>query len=153
MIVCIIKTHVIKMKKSLSAPNLQSLGIHSRAQTHLVSMVTNKKNSISCNSLATLASDIAISHQLEVVTHAPAYKIGMCVAEALYNFPSDILSINTDLATCIMTPDESVVPTPIYEPPHKHPRIYDNETRAGDLMMRVRKNRRRDDESGNRDDS
>lgn len=136
------------MKKSLSAPNLQGLGMSCPSpRCCLNPMITSKRNSLSCNSFATLMADYNLTQQLEIITHAPAYKVGMCIAEELQTFPSDLVEVQNDLATCIMTPDESVVPTPIYEPPNKYQRIYDNESRAGDLMLRIKRGRNRRSDS------
>ena len=134
------------MKKSISSPCLPTMASKAPTPPGLLAGCT-KRNSISCNSFSTLLSDINMSQQLEIVTHAPAYKVGMCIAESLHSFPHDLVNMQSDLATCIMTPDDSDVPSYIYNTPPKHPRVYENETRAGDMMMRVRKGRRRAENS------
>lgn len=136
------------MKKSLSAPDLKGMVISSHSpRSCLNPMITSKRNSLSCNSFATFIADYNMTQQLEVITHAPAYKVGMCIVEELQTFPSNLVEVQHDLATCIMTPDDSIVPTPIYEAPNKYQRIYDNESRAGDLMLRIKRGRNRRSDS------
>lgn len=119
------------MKKSLSSHSLNSL-------PKQVVM----RNSVSCNSLATMATDLVLEQQIELITHAPAYKVGMCMAQEIYEFPRGIVTSPQDLSenliSCVMTPDDSDS-RPIYEFPCKYKRLDCNSIRAGELLMRRRR--------------
>lgn len=146
------------MKKSLSAPCLTSLAAPAPPTPHLISSLvapSSRRNSVSCNSLATIIGDFMLENQIELVTRAPTYKVGMCMAEMLHEFPRDVLgrddstplaSISDDhntreLIACVMAPDDSHDARPVYEIPSKHRRVDENGSRAGHLLMRRRMRR------------
>jgi len=95
----------------------------------------------SCKSLSTLATDVAIAYQLESVTHAPAYKVGMCMVDAMAEFPMDVLK-STELPTCLATLDDTYEQREMGILCEKW-RVEKNEERAGELLVRARRGRGR----------
>lgn len=119
------------MRKSLSAPCLTSLGTAAPAKP--------MPRVISCKAVADIASDVALAWQLESATHAPAYKVGLCMIDAMQQFPDDILR-SADLPTCLATFDDTYEKGEVFVT--KQWRVEENTERAGELLARVRRRAR-----------
>jgi hypothetical protein len=99
------------------------------------------RNRVICRplrSFSTLVQEITLAYELEIVVHAPAYQVGLCLIEQ-HEFPRSILSISPDLASCIISPGEDRV---VADVPTSAPKMYIQTERAAELLVRVRRHRR-----------
>lgn len=95
-----------------------------------------KSRVVSRPAISNLVQEVVLAYQLEIIAHAPAYQIGMCLIEQ-HEFPPSILSISPDLASCIITPgEERIVPAVT------HTKTFMDTERAAELLFRVRRHRR-----------
>lgn len=128
------------MKKSTSTPCLTKLKLGFQP--------LSRRNSFSCNSLASLGHDISLINDLSVVFHSPIHQTALClnsqsstdikVAEILT--APELSIMNEDLASCLLTPSNDDEQQSV---------LREREQRRAptvnyDLLERLRRRRRRE---------